>query len=389
MNTLDTREMTYYSDSDIDEALEIVRVSKVKKTVISTNEFNNVINKMLNELKNTPLKEFEAKKEEVIDYALHNYYKIDKKTVDFNRFMSNLRLYISKLKTQVPRRSLEERKEEAAKRLRSLLNKLENAQNEYEWGITENQIFNIVDSFNEPEKSNDARIILNELRQNWEHKRLKDNEEQWRDIDGLEGEYAISSKGRVQNLKNGKILTGVVDSYGYKKLILKGKTYKIHRLVALAFIPNPNKLPQVDHVDEDKTNNNVSNLRWVSPSENIRHSTHKQSCKVKQLSKDSEIIKVWDSFNQIQKETGYNKSNIINTCKGKLRSAYGYCWEYMDPSSQRTINRPVIVHRGDEYIGEFPSAAKASKALGLCDVSVYYCLSGRLPSTHGYAFTYK
>lgn len=163
--------MTYYSDSDIDEALEIVRASKVKKTAISTNEFNNVINKMLHELKNTPLKEFEAKKEQLIDYALHNYYKIDKKTVDFNRFMSNLRLYISKLKTQVPRRTLEERKEEAAKRLSALLNKLENAQNEYEFGITENQICNIVDSFKNQEKSEKIRIQLQELRNDWEQKR--------------------------------------------------------------------------------------------------------------------------------------------------------------------------------------------------------------------------
>lgn len=171
MNTINTRTMTYYSDSDIDEALEIVRASKVKKTVISTNEFNNIINKMLHELKNTPLKEFEAKKEQLIDYAMHNYYKIDKKTVDFNRFMSSLRIYISKLKTQVPRRTLEERKEEAAKRLRALLKKLENAQNDYEFGITENQICNIVDRFDDTDKSERIRIQLNELRQNWEQKR--------------------------------------------------------------------------------------------------------------------------------------------------------------------------------------------------------------------------
>ena len=110
-------------------------------------------------------------KDEVIDYAMHNFYKIDKKTMSFNQFMSNLRLYISKLKIQVPRRTLEERKEEAAKRLRALLNKLENAQNEYEFGITENQIFNIVDSFKNTEKSEKIRIKLNELRQNWEQKR--------------------------------------------------------------------------------------------------------------------------------------------------------------------------------------------------------------------------
>lgn len=171
MNTTDTRAMTYYSDSDIDEALEILKASKVKKTVISINDFNNTINKMLHELKNTTLKEFEAKKEQLIDYAMHNYYKVDKKTVDFNRFMSNLRLYISKLKTQVPRRSLEERKEEAAKRLRALLNKLENAQNEYEWGITENQICNIVDRFDDTDKSEKIRIQLQEMRNDWEQKR--------------------------------------------------------------------------------------------------------------------------------------------------------------------------------------------------------------------------
>lgn len=173
MNTIDTRAMTYYSDSDIDEALEIVKASKVKKTVISINEFNNTINQMLNELKNTPLKEFEAKKEQLIDYALHNYYKVDKKTVDFNRFMSNLRLYISKLKTQVPRQTLEERKAKAKKELLYLLKKLEQSQSEYEFGITENQICNIVDNFNEPEKSEKIRIKLNELRQNWEQKRKK------------------------------------------------------------------------------------------------------------------------------------------------------------------------------------------------------------------------
>lgn len=171
MNTIDTRAMTYYSDSDIDDALEILKAKRQQKTVISINEFNNTINKMLHELKSTPLKEFDTKKDEVIDWALHNYYKVDKKTVDFNRFMSNLRLYISKLKTQVPRRSIEERKEEAAKRLRALLSKLENAQNEYEFGITENQICNIVDRFDDTEKSEKIRIQLQEMRNDWEQKR--------------------------------------------------------------------------------------------------------------------------------------------------------------------------------------------------------------------------
>ncbi len=381
--------MTYYSDSDIDEALEIVRVSKVKKTVISINEFNNIINKMLHELKNTPLKEFDAKKEQLIDYALHNYYKIDKKTVDFNRFMSNLRLYISKLKTQVPRRTLEERKEEAVKRLRALLRKLENAQNEYEFGVTENQICNIVDSFKNQEKSEKIRTQLQAFRNDWEQKRLKDNEEQWRDIKGFEGLYSVSTKGNVKNLKTGRLIAGKCDWNGYRLVNLKGKFYMVHRLVGLAFIPNPNNLPHINHIDEDKTNNNVENLEWCSPSYNVNYSSHKYSCRINQLTLDGEFVKVWQSSKQIEKEAGYAASHIIQCCKGKYKQAYGYRWEYVNTDSQRVVNRQVIVYKGDDYIGTFANAVKASEALGLKWRSVYKCLHGSIPSNRGYTFSYK
>lgn len=385
-----TRTMTY-SDSDtldVLDALEVVRASKAKKTVIPINEFNNTINKMLHELQNTTLKDFDTKKGELIDYALHNYYKVDKKTVAFEQFMSNLRLYISKLKKQAPKRTLEERKEEAVKRLRVLLNKLENAQNEYEFGITENQICNIVDSFKNPEKSEKIRTQLQEFRKDWEHKRFKDTEEQWREISGLEGEYAVSSKGRIKNLKTDRILAGKYNWNGYRRISLKGKYYSVHRLVALAFIPNPYNLPQVNHIDEDKTNNDVSNLEWCSASENIRHSAHQQSCEIKQLTKDGEFVKVWGSSKQIERKTGYNQSNIINCCKGKIRSAYGYRWEYVDPSQQRKFNHPVIVHKDGEYVGTFANAVKASEALDLKYGSVYKCLNWRRLSNKGYTFTY-
>lgn len=159
-----------YNDYEIDEALEALRTNRQQKTVISTKEFNAVINQRLNELKNTPLKTFEAKKDEIIDWAMHNYYKVENKTRTFNEFMSSLRLYIFKLKKEAPRQTLEERKAKAKKELLYLLKKLENAQNDYEFGITENQICNIVDRFDDPKKSEKIRIQLNELRQNWEHK---------------------------------------------------------------------------------------------------------------------------------------------------------------------------------------------------------------------------
>lgn len=214
------------------------------------------------------------------------------------------------------------------------------------------------------------------------------DEEIWKDIEGLEGEYAVSSKGRVRNIRTGRIIDGAYNSRGYKQIKLKGKYYYIHRLVALAFIPNPNNLPQVNHIDERKDNNDVSNLEWCTASYNTNYSSHKCSCKIKQLTKDGELVKAWKSSMQIERETGYDQGYIIKCCKGKIRSAYGYRWEYANTESQRVINRPVIVHKGDEYIGTFTSATKASEALGLKYRSINCVLQGRLKSNKGYTFKY-
>lgn len=217
---------------------------------------------------------------------------------------------------------------------------------------------------------------------------LNKSEERWKDIEGLEGLYAVSTKGRVKNLKTNKIFTGGYSSAGYKQVSLNSKTYTVHRLVALAFIPNPQKLPYINHIDEDKTNNNVENLAWCTPSENVKHSIYKQCCKVKQITKDGELVKTWDSCHQIERELGYNRSAIINVCKKKLRYAYNFRWEYMDPSSQLIYNRPIIVFKGNEFIGEFANAVKASQVLGLKYNSVSRCLQGRLASNKGYTFKY-
>ena len=92
--------------------------------------------------------------------------------------------------------------------------------------------------------------------------------EQWRDIEGFDGLYQVSNQGRVKSLKYGKekILKGVKSCNGYLTVGLckDGKEVRkyIHRLVAEAFLPNPQNLPQVNHKDEDKTNNCVENLEW-------------------------------------------------------------------------------------------------------------------------------
>ncbi len=103
-------------------------------------------------------------------------------------------------------------------------------------------------------------------------------DEEWRDIPGYEGRYTVSNRGRVKShlqRKSGRLLPGY-DEQGYRVVSLsdsynKSKYVGIHRLVALAFIPNPENKPSVNHIDGVKDNNDISNLEWVTPKENTRH----------------------------------------------------------------------------------------------------------------------
>ena len=111
--------------------------------------------------------------------------------------------------------------------------------------------------------------------------------EEWRPIEGYEGLYEVSNTGRVRSvdrfyyrLHKGKVLSPTKDRYGYLTVTLncngKSKTIKIHRLVAQAFLPNPDNLPQVNHKDEDKTNNNVDNLEWCTAKYNVNFGTRQE-----------------------------------------------------------------------------------------------------------------
>lgn len=101
--------------------------------------------------------------------------------------------------------------------------------------------------------------------------------EYWKDIPNYEGRYQVSNFGRIKSfVGKEKILKQRTTKKGYKKVGLcknkKQKQHRIHRLVAITFLPNNLNLPEVNHIDGDKANNNLSNLEWCSPSHNMKHS---------------------------------------------------------------------------------------------------------------------
>lgn len=102
-------------------------------------------------------------------------------------------------------------------------------------------------------------------------------EELWKDIGGYEGLYQVSNLGRIWSYKTNKILKGSIDSHGYRQVDFrkdgKRKTILLHRLVAKAFILNPDNLPQVNHKDENPLNNHVNNLEWCTQEYNLSYGT--------------------------------------------------------------------------------------------------------------------
>lgn len=155
-------------------------------------------------------------------------------------------------------------------------------------------------------------------------------------IDGVEHpRYQVSNFGRVKCLDfrfNGKekIISQCIGSHGYKEARIDNNLILIHRIVAEAFIPNPQNKPQVNHKDTNRINNFVENLEWCSQKENNSNplTIEHRNKSIVQLTLDGKFIKKWSSIIEVQRELGINHGHIIECCKGKRKTAGGYRWVY-------------------------------------------------------------
>ena len=169
----------------------------------------------------------------------------------------------------------------------------------------------------------------------------------YKDIKDLEGLYQVSNFGNIMSLNyhmtgRAELLKPSLDKGGYLHIYLykdrKRKFFFIHRLVAETFIPNPDNLPQVNHKDEDKTNNSVDNLEWCDNKYNSNYGTKperiskantngKCSKPVLQFSLTGEFIREWPSMAECTRN-GFSQGCVCLCCQGKKPHYKGFRWQY-------------------------------------------------------------
>lgn len=171
----------------------------------------------------------------------------------------------------------------------------------------------------------------------------------WKDIEGYEGLYKVSSKGKVMSTSRIKpIILKTNPQNGYDLVYLTKRYVRnsqyLHRVVAKAFIPNPENKPQVNHKDGNKRNNKASNLEWMTISENITHAYQVLGVKppgkgrigklnnlsrpVIQKDKNGTFIKYWDCQKDVERATGMRACGVSQVCTGYLKTFKGFKWEY-------------------------------------------------------------
>lgn len=176
----------------------------------------------------------------------------------------------------------------------------------------------------------------------------------WKDVVGYEGFYQVSNEGNVRSLDRcvkcsnsirfykGRVLAQCRDDKGYYRVLLtiagRHKSKQVHRLVAEAFIDNPYNKPEVNHKDEDPSNNCIDNLEWCDKVYNLSYGTGRERSirshrmAVLQIDIDGNLVGEYEGVNKAAEAIGKPKdaTAITRCCKGKRKTAHGYIWRYKE-----------------------------------------------------------
>lgn len=193
--------------------------------------------------------------------------------------------------------------------------------------------------------------------------------EEWRDVVGFEGRYIVSSFGRIASLsasytqgenvcrRKPQLIKGRTGTSPYPSVVLSNgergrRQILVHRIVASAFIPNPDNLPYINHKDENPRNNSIDNLEWCTQSYNCNYGGHNermaktisetayQKTKVVQLSLDGEYITTFDSIKEAADNLGIQRASISICCRKPNRTGRGFKWMYLsDYESQVSMSK--------------------------------------------------
>lgn len=257
---------------------------------------------------------------------------------------------------------------------------------------------------------------------------MENFKEEWRPIPNFEGLYEVSNLGNVDSLNNynrkqkRKRLKPRLDIHGYYWVRLsnkqKIKKFKIHRLVAMCFIPNQNNLPCINHKDENRQNNRADNLEWCTYQYNNTYGSRIEKMKEKigvpiiQLTLDDKFVAIYNSISEAATIFKINSSALTTVCRGNTDTACGYKWRYEDEEKYqkaiektkerketkikkceartKKLSKPVLQFSIDgTFIKEYPSIKQAVTETGLYAGNIVDCCKERQKTTHGYIFKYK
>lgn len=258
-------------------------------------------------------------------------------------------------------------------------------------------------------------------------------EEIFKDIEHYEGLYQISNFGRVYNVKRGKFLKPIKINTSYLLVGLskdgKVKKYLLHRLVATAFLENKLQLPQVNHINEVKTDNRLENLEWCDNKYNNTYgtkiqrmlqnsnfkATREKSGKPKkvvlQFTRQGEFVAEYSSIKEAEKQTGISNAHISECCNNKRNHAGNYLWRYKEEyekvkmlkipnweelrkkggkaTAAKYSKKVLQFTRQGEFIAEYPSAHEASRQTDIRQGHISQCCNNKRKSIKGYIFKFK